>query len=284
MMSYPFRLLGRIFRLPTGAVGLLMLGAILLLALLAPSLYPGDPWRMAGRPNLPPFSAGYLLGTDMLGRDIAAGIAHGARVSLLIGFVATLVAVLVGSLLGAIAGYHGGRTDDIIMRITEIFQTIPSFLLALLLVAIFSPSIYSIVLAIGIVSWPSVARLVRAEFLTLRTSDFVKAAIVGGQSSSRILFRQILPNTVSPIVVAASLMVATAILIESAISFLGLGDRNFITWGFMIGAGRTMIRQNWWLSAIPGIAIFLTVLALNFVGDGLNHALNPRSRGQDGNR
>ena len=283
MIAYPFKLLGRIARLPTGAVGLLLLGAIFLLALLAPWLYPGDPWRMVGRPNLPLFSEGYPLGTDMLGRDIAAGIAHGARVSLLIGFVATLVAVLVGSLLGAIAGYHGGRTDDVIMRITEIFQTIPSFLLALLLVAIFSPSIYSIVLAIGIVSWPSVARLVRAEFLTLRTSDFVKAAIVGGQSNSRILFQQILPNTLSPIIVAASLMVATAILIESAISFLGLGDRNFITWGFMIGAGRTMIRQNWWLSAIPGIAIFLTVLALNFVGDGLNHALNPRSRGSNGN-
>lgn len=283
MSESPFGLLARIARLPTGAVGLVLLAAILFIAVFAPWLYPGDPWKMVGRPNLPPFSPGFLLGTDMLGRDIAAGIAHGARVSLMIGLIATLVAVLVGSLLGAIAGYHGGRTNDLIMRITEIFQTIPSFLLALLLVAIFSPSIYSIVLAIGIVSWPSVARLVRAEFLSLRTADFVKAAIVGGQSSSRILFRQILPNTLSPIIVAASLMVATAILIESAISFLGLGDRNFITWGFMIGAGRTMIRQNWWLSAIPGIAIFLTVLALNFVGDGLNYALNPRSRGVHGN-
>src|SRR5690606_34785130 len=197
--------------------------------------------------------------------------------SRLFGLVAALVGVLLGSLLGAIAGYHGGRTDDLIMRITEIFQTIPSFLLALLLVAILSPSIYSIVLAIGIVSWPSVARLVRAEFLSLRTADFGKAAIVGGQSSSRILFRQILPNTRSPIIVAASLMVATAILLESAISFLGLGDRNMVSWGFMIGAGRTMIRQNWWLSAIPGLAIFVTVLALNFIGDGLNQALNPRA-------
>jgi peptide/nickel transport system permease protein len=221
-MSFPIlKLLRRIARLPTGAIGLVLLATIFLIALFAPWLYPGDPWKMVGRPNLPPFSPGFLLGTDMLGRDIAAGIAHGARVSLLIGFVATMVAVTVGSLLGAIAGYHGGRIDDLIMRVTEIFQTIPSFLLALLLVAIFSPSIYSIVLAIGIVSWPSVARLVRAEFLTLRTADFVKAAIVGG--------------------------------------------------------------QNWWLSAIPGIAIFLTVLALNFVGDGLNHALNPRSRGSNGN-
>jgi peptide/nickel transport system permease protein len=179
--------------------------------------------------------------------------------------------------LGAFAGYYGGRTDDIIMRFTEIFQTIPSFLLALLLVAIFSPSVYSIVLAIAIVSWPSVTRLVRAEFMSIRTRDFVKAAVVGGQSGVRIVFKQILPNALSPIVVVSSLMVATAILLESAISFLGLGDRNMVSWGFMIGAGRTMIRQNWWLSAIPGIAIFVTVLALNFIGDGLNQALNPRS-------
>ncbi|NYT64702.1 ABC transporter permease [Alcaligenaceae bacterium] len=267
----------RILRQPSGAIGFFILSFILLMALTASWIYPGDPWSMVGPPNLPPFSPNYLFGTDMLGRDVAAGIVHGARISLLIGFVATLVAVSVGTVIGAVAGYHGGRIDDVLMRLTEIFQTIPSFLLALLLVAIFSPSISSIVLAIGIVSWPSVARLVRAEFMSIRTRDFVKAAIVGGQSHSRILFRQILPNTLSPIIVAASLMVATAILIESAISFLGLGDRNQISWGFMIGAGRTMIRQNWWLSAIPGGAIFLTVLALNFLGDSLNYALNPRS-------
>ncbi len=277
MSAFKNSLFMRIIRQPSGAIGFFILGFILLMAITAPWIYPGDPWRMVGAPNLPPFSPNYLFGTDMLGRDVAAGIVHGARISLLIGFVATLVAVSFGTVIGAVAGYHGGRIDDVLMRLTEIFQTIPSFLLALLLVAIFSPSIYSIVLAIGIVSWPSVARLVRAEFMSVRTRDFVKAALVGGQSHSRILFQQILPNTLSPIIVAASLMVATAILIESAISFLGLGDRNLISWGFMIGAGRTMIRQNWWLSAIPGGAIFLTVLALNFLGDSLNYALNPRS-------
>lgn len=272
----------RFLRIPAGLAGALMLGAILLIALSAGWLYPGDPWAMVADPSLPPFSPGYLFGTDMLGRDVAAGVAHGSRVSLLIGVIATVIAVLAGTVLGAFAGYYGGVIDDLIMRFTEIFQTIPGFLLALLMVAIFGPSIYSIVFAIGVISWPSVARLVRAEFLSMRTRDFVKAAVLGGQSNLRILFCQILPNTLSPIVVAASLMMATAILLESAISFLGLGDRSRITWGFMIGAGRTSLLQSWWLSAIPGVAIFVTVLALNFMGDALNQALNPRRRASGG--
>ena len=271
-------IISRFFKIPAGIAGALMLGFILFVALAANWLYPGDPWAMVGDPSLPPFSPGYLFGTDMLGRDVAAGVAHGSRVSLLIGVVATVISVTVGTVLGAFAGYYGGTTDDLIMRFTEIFQTIPGFLLALLMVAIFGPSIYSIVFAIGVISWPSVARLVRAEFLSMRTRDFVKAAVLGGQSDLRILFRQILPTTLSPIVVAASLMMATAILLESAISFLGLGDRSMITWGFMIGAGRTSLLQSWWLSAIPGFAIFVTVLGLNFMGDALNQALNPRRR------
>lgn len=271
-------IISRFFKIPAGLAGALMLGAILFVAVGANWLYPGDPWAMVADPSLPPFSPGYLFGTDMLGRDVAAGVAHGSRVSLLIGVIATIISVTVGTVLGAFAGYYGGTIDDLIMRFTEIFQTIPGFLLALLMVAIFGPSIYSIVFAIGVISWPSVARLVRAEFLSMRTRDFVKAAVLGGQSDLRILFRQILPNTLSPIVVAASLMMATAILLESAISFLGLGDRSMITWGFMIGAGRTSLLQSWWLSAIPGFAIFVTVLGLNFMGDALNQALNPRRR------
>ena len=272
----------RYLAVPAGIAGAVMLGAVLLVAVGAGWLYPGDPWSMVAEPNLQPFSPGYLFGTDMLGRDVAAGVAHGSRVSLLIGIIATVVAVLAGTVLGAFAGYHGGMVDDLIMRFTEIFQTIPGFLLALLMVAIFGPSLYSIVLAIGVISWPSVARLVRAEFLSMRTRDFVKAAQLGGQSDLRIVFRQILPNTLSPIVVAASLMMATAILLESAISFLGLGDRSMISWGFMIGAGRTSLMQAWWLSAIPGAAIFVTVLGLNFMGDALNQALNPRRRAAEG--
>jgi len=272
----------RLLRQPVGLIGCALLLGMLLLALGAPWLYPGDPWAMAADPNLPPFSPGYPFGTDMLGRDVAAGVVHGARVSLLIGAVATVAAVAIGTALGGIAGYCGGWVDDVLMRFTEVFQTIPGFLLALLMVAIFGPSLASLAGAIATISWPSIARLVRAEFLSLRTRDFVKAAQVGGQSGLRIVLCQILPNTLSPVVVAASLVMATAILLESAISFLGLGDRSMISWGFMIGAGRSSLLQSWWLSAIPGAAIFITVLGLSFLGDALSQALNPRQTVRSG--
>lgn len=266
----------RFLRSRSGTIGLALLLTLVLMAIFADQLYPGDPWRMAGRPNLPPFSKDFLFGTDQLGRDVAAGIVHGARMSLMIGFASSVAAIGVGVLVGAVAGYFSGIIDDLLMRLTEFFQTIPSFMLAIVLVAIFSPTLGSIVAAIAVVSWPPIARLVRAEFLTLRQRDFVKAAQVGGHSQRNIIMHQILPNALSPVIVMASLMVAAAILIESGLSFLGLGDRNYITWGFMIGAGRTMIRHAWWLSAIPGLAIFVTVLALNLFGQGLSDVLNPR--------
>ena len=266
----------RFLRSRSGMIGLVLLILLVLLAIFADVVYPGDPWRMVGRPNLPPFSEGFMFGTDQLGRDVAAGIVHGARISLLIGFASSVVALGVGVVVGAVAGYFSGWLDDVLMRFTEFFQTIPSFMLAIVLVAIFSPTLTSIVTAIAVVSWPPIARLVRAEFLTLRQRDFVKAAQVGGHSQFNIILHQVLPNALSPVIVMASLMVAAAILIESGLSFLGLGDRNYITWGFMIGAGRTMIRHAWWLSAIPGLAIFVTVLALNLFGQGLSDVLNPR--------
>ncbi len=164
------------------------------------------------------------------------------------------------------------------MRLTELFQTIPSFIFAIVLVAIMSPSLSSTIIAIAVVSWPPIARLVRGEFLTLRRREYVEAAIVLGMSDLQMIFRQILPNCLSPIIVTGSLLVATAILIESALAFLGLGDSNVMSWGFMIGSGRTYLRNAWWLCAIPGIAILLTVLAINLAGEGLNDALNPRLR------
>ena len=257
-------------------VGLAILVIVLATAILGPFLFPASPWEMAGAPFQPPFDHEFPLGTDTLGRDILSGIVHGARVSLLIGFIATLVAVCIGVFLGALAGYYGGIIDDLLMRFTEFFQTIPSFVFAVVLVAIFTPSIVSIVAAIAIVSWPAVARLVRGEFLTLRTREFVQASVVLGQPARHIIFVEILPNAVSPIIVAGSLMVATAILTESSLSFLGLGDPNLMSWGFMIGAARTVLRTAWWMSFFPGLAILLTVLALNLVGEGLNDALNPR--------
>ncbi|MCU5775445.1 ABC transporter permease [Erwiniaceae bacterium BAC15a-03b] len=258
-------------------IGLLILLLVIVLSIAAPFLYEKSPWAMVQRPFLPPFTVGqYFLGTDPLGRDLAAGLAYGARVSLLIGLISTVVSLLIGIPVGAMAGYFGGWVDDVLMRFTEFFQSVPSFALAIVLVAIFQPSITSIVIAIAIVSWPPVARLLRGEVMSLRSREFIEAAILSGQTSRTIIWRQILPNTLSPIIVLASMMVAAAILIESALSFLGLGDRNIMSWGYIIGAGRTVIRQAWWISVFPGIAILLTVLALNLVGEGLNDALNPR--------
>jgi peptide/nickel transport system permease protein len=269
--------LGRFARNKGAVIGAVVLAAIALLALLAPVLFPGSPWDIDGRPFQRPFeSLAAPLGTDTLGRDIAAGIAHGARVTLLLSLVSTAVALSIGVALGAFAGYYGGVVDDAIMRFTEFFQTIPNFILLVVLVAIFTPSIASIVVAIGVVSWPPLARIVRGEFLSLRSREFVQAAVVIGQSNLRIIFTQVLPNSLAPVIVSASLMVATAVLLESALSFLGLGDPNLMSWGYMIGAARTVLRQAWWMSFFPGVAIALTVLALNLVGEGLNDALNPR--------
>ena len=258
-------------------VGLVILLLVVVLSIVAPFIYTKSPWAMVQRPVIPPFTMdAFVLGTDPMGRDLAAGLAHGARVSLLVGLVSTVVSLLIGIPIGAIAGYFGGWVDDLLMRFTEFFQSVPSFALAVVLVAIFQPSIYSIVISIAVVSWPPVARLLRGEVMSLRSREFVEAAVLSGQTHSTIIWRQILPNTLSPIIVLASMMVAAAILIESSLSFLGLGDRNIMSWGYIIGAGRTVIRQAWWVSFFPGLAILLTVLALNLVGEGLNDALNPR--------
>jgi peptide/nickel transport system permease protein len=267
----------RAFLRNRGAVaGLIILIVIMVMAALAPVVYSRSPWDMIGAPLQPPGARGFLLGSDMLGRDIASGIMHGARVSLLIGVIASLVAVTIGVTIGACAGYYGGLIDDALMRVTEFFQTIPNFVLLIVLVALFTPSVASIVVAIGVVSWPPVARIVRGEFLSLRAREFGQAAVLLGESDTRIIATQILPNALSPIIVSASLLVATSILLESALSFLGLGDPNLMSWGYMIGAARTLIRRAWWMSVFPGLAIVLTVLALNLIGDGLNDALNPR--------
>ncbi|MGA1711878.1 MAG: ABC transporter permease [bacterium] len=265
------------FRNKGASIGLVIFLVIAFLALAAPILFPFDPFSNVGAPFEKPFSS-FLLGTDQLGRDVAAGLAHGARTSLLLALLATFVSLCVGTLLGCLSGYYGGWVDQLLMRITEFFQTIPSFVFAIVLVAIMQPSIESIVIAIAVVTWPPIARLVRGEMLTIRRREFVEACICLGMRDAQIIFREILPNILSPIIVTGSLMVATAILIESALAFLGLGDPNIMSWGFMIGAGRSFLRDAWWLCAIPGLAILLTVLSINLIGEGLNDALNPRLR------
>jgi peptide/nickel transport system permease protein len=268
----------RFSRNRSAVLGLAILILVLFMAAIAGVIYPDDPFSLAGKPLSGPGLNGFLLGSDSLGRDVASGIAHGAKTSLLIGLIATLAAVFIGIIFGAFAGYYGGRIDDVLMRITEVFQTIPSFVFAILLVAIMKPSIESIVIAITVVSWPGVARLVRAEFLSLKNREFVQACHTLGMGDIRIMLQEILPNCLSPIIVIGSLMVATAILIESGLAFLGLGDPNIMSWGFQIGAGRTMLRSAWWVCTFPGVAILVTVLAINLVGEGLNDALNPRLR------
>ncbi|MGR3742662.1 MAG: ABC transporter permease [Pseudooceanicola nanhaiensis] len=263
-------------RRPAGIVGLAILGFVCLVAILAPVISPGSPWDMAGIPFARPGEAGMWLGSDTLGRDIAAGVVHGARVSLMIGIASTLAALVIGVTLGAVAGFAGGFTDLAVVRITEIFQTIPNFVLAILLVAILTPSLSTIILAIALVSWPPLARLTRAQVKSVSQREFVQAARCQGQSAASVLLRHVLPNAISPIIVTGSLTVAAAILIEAALSFMGLGDPNHMSWGYMIGAGRTVIRQAWWMSLFPGLAILVTVVAINLVGEALNDALNPR--------
>ncbi|QRF63036.1 ABC transporter permease (plasmid) [Variovorax paradoxus] len=266
-------------RNPSAVAGVVLLLAMLVLALLAPLLYPGDPLDMVAQPLLwPGQDAAYPLGSDSLGRDVAAGIAHGARISLAVGVVAAVLSLAIGILVGATAGYFGGRVDDVLVRITELFQTMPSFLFVIVVVAIGQPSVPVIVFAIGLASWPVIARLVRAEFRALRETEFVLAARSQGFGHARIIFQEMLPNALPPVIVTTSVLVASAILIESALSFLGMGDPNAVSWGSMIGQGRELLRTAWYLTALPGAAIVFTVLALNLVGDGLNDAFNPRLR------
>ncbi|MCD2511218.1 ABC transporter permease [Comamonas endophytica] len=260
-----------------GAVALLLL--VLAMALAAPWLFPGDPLDMVATPLLwPGQDPAFPLGSDSMGRDVLAGIAHGARMSLAVGVVAAVLSLLIGIVVGATAGYFGGRVDDVLVRITELFQTMPTFLFVIVVVAIGQPSVAVIVLAIGLASWPVIARLVRAEFRTLREMEFVLAARSQGFGHLRIMLQEMLPNALPPVIVTTSVLVASAILIESALSFLGMGDPNTVSWGSMIGEGRELLRTSWYLCALPGAAIVLTVLALNLVGEGLNDALNPRLR------
>jgi len=260
-------------------IGLGVLGLVVAAALLASVLRPGDPWSVVGPAFLwPGEDSRFPLGTDILGRDILSGLLYGARVSLAIGFTATLISSLVGTIIGLTAGYYGRWTDDGLMRMTEAFQTIPAFLLAIIVIVLFQPSMPSIISAIALISWPGVARLVRAETLRLREADFIAACRTFGMSDLRILLTQILPNCLAPLIVATSVSVATAILMEAGLSFLGLGDPTRLSWGTMISIGRDGLRTAWYVSALPGVAILITVMAVNLIGDGLNDALNPRRR------
>jgi len=269
--------LGRFFTNPAALAGLALLAIVTCAALSAPWLFPDDPLDMVGAPLAwPGQEPAFPLGTDTMGRDVAAGLAHGARVSLLVGLAAAALSLGIGVIVGAAAGYYGGWTDRVLVRLTELFQTIPSFLLVIVLVAIAQPSVPVIALAIGVSSWPVVARLVRAEFRSLVHAEFVQAARAQGYGHARIVLAEILPNALPPIIVTTSVLVANTILMESALSFMSLGDPNVVSWGSMIGDARDMLRTAWYLAALPGLSIVATVLALNLLGDAANDAFNPR--------
>ncbi|HWT09003.1 MAG TPA: ABC transporter permease [Roseomonas sp.] len=267
-------------RSPSALIGTAILVALLVMGLGASWFYPNDPLGLAGRPlQWPGANPRFPLGTDPSGRDIAAQLFHGARISLLIGFVATSIAVVIGIAIGAVAGFYGGMVDTALMRVTEAFQTLPNFLLLLVLVAVFGSTMETVTVAIGLVSWPPVARLTRAEFLSLRTREFVQACRVQGLGDVHLILREVLPNALPPVIVYASVVMAVAILLESALAFLQLSDPNVPSWGNLIGLGRNVLRTEWYVSAIPGVAILLTILGVSLVGQGLNDALNPRLAG-----
>lgn len=257
------------------ATGAVMLVALVLVALGAEGMAPYSPFATSDEVLLPP-SASHLLGTDDLGRDLFSAVIHGTRVSLLVGVGSVLIATLIGVAIGGVAGYAGGLVDDVLMRFTELFQIVPRFFLALIVVALFGSSVWLIVLLLGLTYWTGTARLLRSQVLTLRTRDYVLAARVVGVSEASILLRHVLPGALPPVITQAALHVGSAILIEAGLSFLGLGDRNVVSWGALLNDAQQFVRQAWWMSAFPGLAITLTVLALNLVADGLNEASNRR--------
>ena len=278
-IEHPFTEVARMFAANYAAVvGLIVLVIIIVVSLLGPLIYTTDPWEMVWSPFSPPGAKGFLLGTDYLGRDLVAQIIHGGRATIAVGCAAALLSVLIGITFGALSGFYRGWVEEILMRITEFFQVLPTLLFSMVLVALFGASLEMITFAIGIVSWTGVARVTRAEFLKIRELEYVTASRSAGAKAPTLILRVILPNALPPIVVQAALLVGFAILFEAGLSFLGLSDPNVMSWGAMMGNNRPFILQHAFTIMYPGLAIFITVLAISLVGDGLNDALNPKLR------
>jgi len=269
---------GMFLRNHAAVVALFVLVLIVFGAIFGPALYGTDPFEMVWAPFSPPGESGFLLGTDYLGRDLMAMIINGARVSLLIELSAALVSIFIGVTVGALAGFYRGWVEEVLMRITEFFQVLPTLLFSMVLVALFGASLPMITFAIGIVSSTAVARITRSEFLRIRELEYVMASRASGVSNAKLMFGVILPNALPPIIVQSALMVGSAILFEAGLSFLGLTDPNVVSWGQIIGSNRQYILDAGYTVTIPGIAIFVTVLCISLVGDGLNDALNPKLR------
>ncbi|MFZ0216438.1 MAG: ABC transporter permease [Candidatus Dormiibacterota bacterium] len=257
------------------AIGAVVALVIVLVAILAPLLTPYQPLREAGKPLTAP-SLGHPFGTDDLARDVLSEVLYGARASLVIGFTASVIATVVGVAVGAVAGFFGGLVDEALMRCTEVFQIIPRIFLVILLVALFGQNLLVTTISIGILSWPPIARVLRAEFLSRREAEYVLAARVIGASKLHLIVREVLPNAIGPVIVIASLNVGNAILLDASLAFLGLSDPNLPSLGRMLQSALTLIQSAWWVGVFPGAVVALLVLATNLIGDGISDVLNPR--------
>lgn len=274
----PFRAwLGLFLRNPSGVAGSLLLLAVILISAFGPALYGTDPFAVTGRPFSPP-GPRFWLGTDNIGRDLMAGVLVGGRVTLAVGALSAVVSIVIGIGVGALSASCNRVVAAVAMKLTEFFQVLPALLFAMVIVTLFGVGLWTIALAIGVVSWTSVGRLTRAEVLRIRELSFVQASRTAGATDLGILLRVILPNALPSITVASALAIGTAILFESGLSFLGLGDPNRMSWGFIIGANRDYFLISIWGVVGPGTAIFLSVLAISLLGDGLNDTLNPKFR------
>jgi peptide/nickel transport system permease protein len=267
--------LSRILRTRVGLAGIVLMCGLLAVALLAGRIAPSDPFASVG-PALSAPTLGHLMGTDDLGRDLLSGVAHGTRTSLVLALVVSILTGLIGVIVGALAGWEGGRLDGALMRLTEFVQVVPRFFLAVIVIALFGARLDRLALVLALTSWPWIARVVRAEVLSLKQREFVEAARSLGAGRARVLLREVLPNALPPVVVAVSLSAASVILIEAGLSFLGLGDPDVISLGYLANNAQRFLRVAWWMAVFPGAAIALAVLGLNLLGDGLNEVLNPR--------
>ncbi len=266
----------------TAVFGAVLVIILILLSLAAPVIAPYSPDKQDLSQKLRPPSVSHWMGTDEYGRDVLSRMLYGGRISLSVGFVAVGISLFVGVLLGALAGYFGGWVDQAIMRTVDIVLCIPTLFLILMLIVFLGPSLFNIMVIIGLTSWTELSRLVRAEFLTLKQRDYVSAARAVGASNRRIIFIHILPNALAPIFISATFGVAGAILLESGLSFLGLGVQPpMASWGNILTSGKDYITQAWWLTMTPGLAIFITVLGYNLLGDGLRDIMDPRLSGSD---
>jgi peptide/nickel transport system permease protein len=271
----------RFFSQPAALTGTIILVALVIIALGATLIAPGDPFATSEEVLLPP-SAAHPFGTDDLGRDMFRAVIHGSRLSLLIGFLTAVIASVLGITIGGVAGFIGGGVDDVLMRLTELFMVVPRFFLAVLVVALLGSHFGLIILLLGLTFWPGTARLLRGQVLTIKTREYIMAARAIGVPQRKILIQHILPSALPPVITEAAFLIGGAILVEAGLSFLGLGDRNMVSWGTLLNNAQQFVRTAWWMSAFPGAAITLTVLALNLVADGLNQAFNPRLK--SGNR